>query len=118
MNKFQWSLKDLQKAPIISGSMERVPRCFWSPTLQGILFFLLSRFLHLRRYPRTWQALQATCCPLHTLIVSNRSISNGNIAGPQQLIQDAIAGDPASIGVAVLLANWTGQGGCYKRARL
>lgn len=45
----------------------------------------------------------------HT-IVANRSISNGNITGPQPLIQDSSAGDPASIGVAVLLANWTGQG--------
>lgn len=44
------------------------------------------------------------------MIVANRSISNGNITGPQPLIQDSSAGDPASIGVAVLLANWTGQG--------
>ncbi|KAF9231375.1 hypothetical protein BU15DRAFT_90927 [Melanogaster broomeanus] len=44
----------------------------------------------------------------HT-IVANRSISNGNVTGPQPLIQDTSAGDPASIGVAVLLANWTGQ---------
>lgn len=43
------------------------------------------------------------------MIVSNRSISNGNVTGPQPLIQDSSAGDPASIGVAVLLANWTGQ---------
>ncbi|KAF8129060.1 Six-hairpin glycosidase-like protein [Boletus edulis] len=42
-------------------------------------------------------------------IVANRSISNGNVTGPQPLIQDSSAGDPASIGVAVLLANWTGQ---------
>ncbi|KAH7886788.1 Six-hairpin glycosidase-like protein [Phlebopus sp. FC_14] len=46
----------------------------------------------------------------HT-IVANRSISNGNITGPQPLIQDSSAGDPPSIGVAVLLANWTGEGG-------
>ncbi|KAG8215875.1 Six-hairpin glycosidase-like protein [Butyriboletus roseoflavus] len=45
----------------------------------------------------------------HT-ILANRSISNGNITGPQPLIQDSSAGDPASIGIAVLLANWTGQG--------
>ncbi|KAF8837158.1 hypothetical protein BDN67DRAFT_957060 [Paxillus ammoniavirescens] len=44
------------------------------------------------------------------MIVSNRSTSNGDITGPQPLIQDTSAGDPASIGVAVLLANWTGQG--------
>jgi hypothetical protein len=31
------------------------------------------------------------------------------ISGPQPLMQDGSAGDPASIGVAVLLANWTGQ---------
>jgi len=43
-------------------------------------------------------------------IVANRSVSNGNITGPQPLINDSSAGDPASIGVAVLLANWTGQG--------
>lgn len=40
-------------------------------------------------------------------VVANRSISNGNITGPQPLIKDASTGDPASIGVAVLLANWT-----------
>ncbi|KAJ7172464.1 Six-hairpin glycosidase-like protein [Mycena filopes] len=34
-----------------------------------------------------------------------------NISGPTPFIQgDGAAGDPASIGVAVLLANWTGQG--------
>lgn len=41
-------------------------------------------------------------------IVTARSLSN--ITGPQPLIADTSAGDPASIGVAVLLANWTGQG--------
>lgn len=50
-------------------------------------------------------------------IVSNRTTSNYNttsnssVTGPQPLIKDGSAGDPASIGVAVLLANWTGQGG-------
>ncbi|THH15899.1 hypothetical protein EW146_g4644 [Bondarzewia mesenterica] len=44
-------------------------------------------------------------------IVSGRSKSNNNATGPQPLISDASAGDPASIGVAVLLANWTGMGG-------
>ncbi|KAI5981511.1 Six-hairpin glycosidase-like protein [Pisolithus marmoratus] len=44
------------------------------------------------------------------MIVANRSISNGNITGPQPLIKDNATGDPASIGIAVLLANWTGQG--------
>ncbi|KAG1856048.1 Six-hairpin glycosidase-like protein [Suillus subalutaceus] len=43
----------------------------------------------------------------HNIIVA-RSLSN--IIGPQPLIADTSAGDPASIGVAVLLANWTGQG--------
>ncbi|KAJ6547575.1 Six-hairpin glycosidase-like protein [Mycena capillaripes] len=34
-----------------------------------------------------------------------------NVSGPTGLINgDGAAGDPASIGVAVLLANWTGQG--------
>lgn len=41
-------------------------------------------------------------------VVSNRAQSNGNITGPQALIQDGAAGDPASIGVSVILANWTG----------
>jgi Glycosyl Hydrolase Family 88 len=46
-------------------------------------------------------------------IVYNRSLSNNNnnnASGPQPLMQDGSAGDLASIGVAVLLANWTGQG--------
>lgn len=43
-------------------------------------------------------------------IVANRSASNGGITGPQALINDTAAGDPASIGMCVLLANWTGQG--------
>ncbi|KAI0075033.1 hypothetical protein K474DRAFT_1685519 [Panus rudis PR-1116 ss-1] len=42
-------------------------------------------------------------------IVANRSKSNGNIQGPQPLMQDGAAADPASNGVAVLLANWTGR---------
>ena len=42
--------------------------------------------------------------------VLSRNQTNGNITGPQPLIQgDGSAGDPASIGFAVLLANWTGQ---------
>ncbi|RDB22323.1 hypothetical protein Hypma_010490 [Hypsizygus marmoreus] len=44
-------------------------------------------------------------------VVAGRGASNGNITGPQALIRDGSAADPASIGVAVLLANWTGQGG-------
>ncbi|KAG2088566.1 uncharacterized protein F5147DRAFT_726818 [Suillus discolor] len=43
----------------------------------------------------------------HNIVVA-RSLSN--ITGPQPLIADTSAGDPASIGVSVLLANWTGQG--------
>lgn len=42
-------------------------------------------------------------------VVANRSTSNGNIQGPQPFMKDGAAGDPASIGVAVLLANWTGR---------
>ena len=42
--------------------------------------------------------------------VLSRNQTNGNITGPQPLTQgDGSAGDPASIGFAVLLANWTGQ---------
>lgn len=43
-------------------------------------------------------------------VVSNRSFSNKNATGAQPLISDSAAGDPASMGVAVLLANWTGLG--------
>ncbi|KAG6872500.1 hypothetical protein C0995_009256 [Termitomyces sp. Mi166 len=43
-------------------------------------------------------------------VVANRSRSNENITGPQPLIKDGSAADPASIGFAVLIANWTGQG--------
>ena len=43
-------------------------------------------------------------------VVASRPTSNGNIVGPQPLINDGAAGDPASIAVSVLLANWTGQG--------
>lgn len=43
------------------------------------------------------------------MVVGNRSTSNGDIQGPQPFIQDGAAGDPPSIGVAVLLANWTGR---------
>ncbi|KAJ6630814.1 Six-hairpin glycosidase-like protein [Mycena sp. CBHHK59/15] len=43
-------------------------------------------------------------------VVSGRGASNGNVTGPQPLLRDGSAGDPASIGVAVLMANWTGQG--------
>ncbi|KAG5651115.1 hypothetical protein H0H81_009802 [Sphagnurus paluster] len=42
--------------------------------------------------------------------VANRGNSNKNITGPQPLMADGSAADPASIGFAVLLANWTGQG--------
>ncbi|TFY76092.1 hypothetical protein EWM64_g7921 [Hericium alpestre] len=43
-------------------------------------------------------------------IVGNRAKSNQDATGPQPLINDSSAGDPCSIGVAVLLANWTGLG--------
>lgn len=42
-------------------------------------------------------------------VVANRSTANNNTVGPQALLPDGSAGDPASIGVAVLLADWTGQ---------
>ncbi|KAF5378135.1 hypothetical protein D9615_007521 [Tricholomella constricta] len=49
--------------------------------------------------------------------VANRGASNDNVTGPQPLKQDGSAADPASIGFAVLLANWTGQsGGDYAEA--
>lgn len=40
-------------------------------------------------------------------VVANRSRSNGDVEGAQPLMQDGSAADPASNGVAVLLANWT-----------
>ncbi len=43
-------------------------------------------------------------------IVSNRTTSNGNHTGAQPLMMDGSAADPASNGVAVLIAGWTGQG--------
>lgn len=45
-----------------------------------------------------------------TGVVKNRTESNGNFTGPQPLVTDSSAGDPASIGPAVLLANWTNLG--------
>lgn len=44
-------------------------------------------------------------------VVSNRTVSNNHTVGAQPLISDASAADPASIGVSVLIANWTGQDG-------
>ncbi|KAH8105379.1 Six-hairpin glycosidase-like protein [Cristinia sonorae] len=43
-------------------------------------------------------------------VVAGRAKSNGDLTGAQPLIQDGSAADPASLGVAVLLANWTGRG--------
>ncbi|KAF8063618.1 Six-hairpin glycosidase-like protein [Lyophyllum atratum] len=43
--------------------------------------------------------------------VAGRASSNKNITGPQPLMQDGSAADPASIGFAVVLANWTKQSG-------
>ncbi|KAG6816063.1 hypothetical protein H0H87_008895 [Tephrocybe sp. NHM501043] len=43
--------------------------------------------------------------------LAGRGKSNGNITGPQPLIKDGSAADPASIGFAVLIANWTRQAG-------
>ena len=42
-------------------------------------------------------------------VVSNRTIANNYTVGPQPLISDGSAGDPASIGMCVLLANWSNQ---------
>lgn len=42
-------------------------------------------------------------------IVGNRSVSNKGVQGPQPLVGNSAAGDPPSIGVSVLLANWTGR---------
>ncbi|KIM37396.1 hypothetical protein M413DRAFT_30868 [Hebeloma cylindrosporum] len=42
-------------------------------------------------------------------VVSNRTIANNGTTGPQPLMPDGSAADPTSIGVSVLLANWTGQ---------
>jgi hypothetical protein len=44
-------------------------------------------------------------------VVSNRTVSNNNTVGAQPLILDGSAADPASIGVSVLIANWTRQDG-------
>ncbi|KIK55319.1 hypothetical protein GYMLUDRAFT_175753 [Collybiopsis luxurians FD-317 M1] len=43
-------------------------------------------------------------------VVKNRTSSNNHTTGPQPLVNDSSAADPASIGPAVLLANWTGLG--------
>jgi len=52
----------------------------------------------------------STVLDIAAQIVANRNASNNGTQGPQPLINDGAAGDPASIGVAVLIANWTGQG--------
>ncbi|KAG6373675.1 Six-hairpin glycosidase-like protein [Boletus reticuloceps] len=80
---------------LAAGSTARALKFFWIPPPQQIP-------------PNLTGALSDVFSIAHT-IVANRSISNGNVTGPQPLIQDSSAGDPASIGVAVLLANWTGQ---------
>ena len=47
-----------------------------------------------------------------TLAIARRIVtSRGGSAGPQPLMADGSAGDPASNLVAVLLADWTGQDG-------
>ncbi|GLB43044.1 putative glycosyl hydrolase family 88 [Lyophyllum shimeji] len=56
--------------------------------------------------------LSAPLAPFFSItrsVVANRTQSNANATGAQPLIQDGSAADPASIGFAVLLANWTGQ---------
>lgn len=42
-------------------------------------------------------------------VISNRAVANKNAVGPQPFMPDGSAGDPASIGMCVLLANWTKQ---------
>ncbi|KAF9482875.1 hypothetical protein BDN70DRAFT_874465 [Pholiota conissans] len=42
-------------------------------------------------------------------VVSNRTVANNDTIGAQPLLPDGSAADPASIGVSVLIANWTGQ---------
>lgn len=42
-------------------------------------------------------------------VVTNRTLSNNGTVGPQPLVNDSSAADPASIGVSVLIANLTGQ---------
>ncbi|EIN04194.1 hypothetical protein PUNSTDRAFT_128484 [Punctularia strigosozonata HHB-11173 SS5] len=42
-------------------------------------------------------------------IVANRATSNNNTVGPQPLIADGAAADPASNLFEVIVANWTGQ---------
>ena len=42
-------------------------------------------------------------------VVSNRTAANNHTVGPQPFLPDGSAGDPASIGISVLLANWTNQ---------
>lgn len=57
---------------------------------------------------------QSSVAPVFNLaqeIVGNRSRLNRNAEGPQPLMADASAADPAANGVSVLLANWTGQSG-------
>jgi hypothetical protein len=43
------------------------------------------------------------------VVVSNRTTANNGTTGPQPLMPDGSAADPASIAFSVLLANWTGQ---------
>ncbi|KAF5346964.1 hypothetical protein D9758_010082 [Tetrapyrgos nigripes] len=49
----------------------------------------------------------STVLEIASSVVGNRSRTNGDISGPQPFMKDGSAADPASIGVAVLLANWT-----------
>ncbi|KZT20057.1 hypothetical protein NEOLEDRAFT_1036442, partial [Neolentinus lepideus HHB14362 ss-1] len=52
--------------------------------------------------------------PILTLahsVIANRSTSNDNAQGPQPFMQDTATSNPVSIGVAVLIANWTGYTG-------
>ncbi|KAF7981515.1 hypothetical protein HWV62_33081 [Athelia sp. TMB] len=61
--------------------------------------------------PASAPASLAPVLALAHTVVANRSASNGGVVGPQPLLNDSAAGDPASLGMCVLLANWTGAGG-------
>ncbi|EIN04180.1 Six-hairpin glycosidase [Punctularia strigosozonata HHB-11173 SS5] len=58
--------------------------------------------------PRTAPSSLNETLAIAQSIVANRSASNHNATGPQPLIQDGAAADPASNIFEVVLANWTG----------
>jgi hypothetical protein len=83
-------------------------------SLNGTAFSVLSPSTPLPPPSSVPTSLSSALQPFFDIartVVAGRAASNNNATGPQALIQDSSAADPASIGVAVLLANWTGQGG-------